>query len=221
MAPLDYIHLFGTNCCRLNYLFCSACRGVHISRYPVLVGENQSVFPKKTHVDMKETILFSECLTHDKSIQIWEREENCFVLIEAWWRNIKFTKIRDCQRTTVVAGSFLKLHHLFYRLMVPESPIWNPNWISMNPNWISIYPKAPPQKKGDPRTLRLISNNDAVSALIGIFDWSLLGCFASSGSHGLCEPRNASLGAAGATTNGKKERHGIIICRCCFFSFLL
>lgn len=151
MAPLDYIHLFGTNCCRLNYLFCSACRGVHISRYPVLVGENQSVFPKKTHVDMKETILFSECLTHDKSIQIWEREENCFVLIEAWWRNIKFTKIRDCQRTTVVAGSFLKLHHLFYRLMVPESPIWNPNWISMNPNWISIYPKAPPPKKRRPQ----------------------------------------------------------------------
>lgn len=60
------LHLFGTNFCRLNYLFCSACRGVHISRYPVLVGENQSFFFFwKKHVDMKETILFSECLTHD------------------------------------------------------------------------------------------------------------------------------------------------------------
>lgn len=136
-------------------------------------------------------------MIHDNSIQIWEREENCFVLIEAWWRNIKFTKIRDCQRTSCWQ---------FFEITPPILQVDGSRIANMKSQLnLHLSKSTPHPKKGDPRTLRLLSNNDAVSALIGIFDWSLLGRFASSGSHGLCEPRNASLGAAGATTNGEKK----------------
>lgn len=149
-----WIHLFGTNFCRLNYLFClPRCSQW---RFSPSFGRWKSEWFFHQHVDMKETIFFSECLAWqlDPNLKVGKGKKIVFLFsnFEAWWRNIKFTQILDCQRTS--CWQFFEITPPI--LQVDGSRIANmKSQLNLHESQLNLHlsKSTPPKKKATPGPL--------------------------------------------------------------------